>query len=70
MALRLFIEGLDAVSVHTLAAAGGELAEQLVRDVLSDTVGKRAAGPNRPQPHNHCGQSAVFDRASVALSPC
>lgn len=35
VALWLFIEDLDAVSVHTLAAAGGELAEQLARNVGS-----------------------------------
>ena len=32
-ALWLFIEDLDPVSVHTLAASGGELAEHLAREV-------------------------------------
>lgn len=32
-ALRLFLEDLDPVSVHTLTGAGAELAEHLVRDV-------------------------------------
>ena len=34
-ALWLFLEDLDPVSVHTLAAAGGELAEHLAREVGS-----------------------------------
>ena len=35
VALALFLEDLDPVSVHTLASAGGELAEYLAREVGS-----------------------------------
>lgn len=40
-ALALFIEDFDPVSVHTLACAGGEVAEHLARKAGAEPFGSR-----------------------------